>query len=347
MCARYCTSSLTATMSEAQPLQAPLPWQRDEWQRLRGAVAAQRLHHGVLISGPGGIGKRLLADLLARTILCHAPLDAGPCGACRSCQLERAGSHPDFLRIVPEEPGKQIRIAQIRNELGDFVMRTASIAGSKVVLIDPADAMNHSTANCLLKSLEEPAGATHLLLLSDAPARLLATVRSRCEQLRLKPPTREQGLAWLQEHAEHEHAVDALELVSGRPLAALQLLRGDGLAQFDRAAQLMCRAADPRAWIPGLVSECADIELGALLEWIFVFLSGVSRSLAAPQSAPASLVRARAANAVVPAKTAAIHVARQLQRTLSAQRDASSTANPNRQLLLESLLIEWQIGHVD
>ena len=146
------------------------------WQRLRTQRVAGRLHHALLLTGPRGIGKRVLAGLLAESILCDVPLGGESCGACRNCELVRAGTHPDLLRIAPEEPGKQIKIDQIR-EVADFVMRTSSMASSKVVFIDPADAMNISSANSLLKSLEEPSPRTHLILVSDAPARLLATLR--------------------------------------------------------------------------------------------------------------------------------------------------------------------------
>lgn len=325
---------------------APLPWQIDDWARLSGSIRKRRLHHGVLLGGPAGIGKRLLSDRLAAAILCAHLVEGEPCGECKDCLLMRAGTHPDLLRIAPEEPGKQIRISQIRNELGEFVMRTSSVAQAKVVMIDPADAMNHSTANCLLKSLEEPAPNTHLLLVSDAPARLLATVRSRCEQLRLRPPAPEQGLTWLATVAGGEDAADALELACGCPLAALELLRNGGFGQFERVANLMFRSADPGAWIPVLVSEHADLDLRVLLEWVFMFLLDFSRVLTANDPAAARLRRTTGDYVALAGRSSAYHVARVLQRTVAARRDAMSTANPNRQLLLEALMIDWQRGFV-
>ena len=213
-------------------------------------------------------------------------------------------------------------------------------------MIDPADAMNHSTANCLLKSLEEPAPDTHLVLVTDAPARLLATVRSRCEQLRLRPPAPGQGLAWLTTVAGAEDAADALELACGCPLAALELLRDGGFGQFERVANLMFRAADPGAWIPVLVSEYADLDLRVLLEWIFMFLLDFSRSLTTKDPAVARLRRTTGDYVALTGRSSARHVARVLQRTVAARRDAMSTANPNRQLLLEALMIDWQRGFV-
>ena len=325
-------------------LAAPLPWQLDDWERLSGSIGNDRLHHGVLLGGPAGIGKRLLCEKLAGAILCGHLIEGEPCGQCKNCSLMRAGTHPDLLRIVPEEPGKQIRINQIRAELSEFVMRTCSVARAKVVVIDPADAMNHNTANCLLKSLEEPAADTHLLLVSDAPARLLATVRSRCEQLRLRPPAPEQGLKWLATIVDGADTGAALELACGCPLAALDLLRDGGLGQFERVAELMFRAAKPGAWVPMLVSEYADLDLRVLLEWIFVFLLDFSRSLTTNDSAAARLRRTTGDYVDLSSRSSAHHAARVLQRTVAARRDAMSTANPNRQLLLEALMIDWQRG---
>ncbi|MBK8993986.1 MAG: DNA polymerase III subunit delta' [Gammaproteobacteria bacterium] len=192
-------------------------------------IVDQRLHHARRPSGPAGIGKRLLGELLARSILCRNPDRGQACGVCRDCQLVTAGSHPDLLRIAPEEPGKQIRIEQIRGELSDFVMRTPSVAHAKAILIDPADAMNTHTANCLLKSLEEPAPRTHMLLLSDAPARLLPTIRSRCQQLRLMPPAPEQALQWLQSAGGGADAADLLGIAAGYPLGALRIREADAI----------------------------------------------------------------------------------------------------------------------
>ena len=323
---------------------APLPWQRSDWERLRARIVDQRLHHAVLLSGPAGIGKRLLGDLLARSILCRNPDRGQACGECRDCQLVTAGSHPDMLRIAPEEPGKQIRIEQIRGELTEFVMRTPSLAHAKAIVIDPADAMNTHTANCLLKSLEEPAPRTHMLLLSDAPARLLPTIRSRCQQLRLMPPAPEQALQWLHAAGGGADAADLLGIAAGCPLGALRIREADAIGGFDRAADMMRRAASPGAWIPVLVSECADLELRELLGWVFLFLADLSRALAHGSAAGARIRRAATAFDELMPHVGAVHAARMLQRTLAARRDAASTANPNRQLLLEALLIDWQRG---
>ena len=309
-------------MSESRSeLRGPMPWHAGDLARLLADACSSRLHHALLLAGPSGIGKRLFSERLARGLLCESPADGGECGLCRPCRLMAAGSHPDCLRISPEEAGKQIKIAQVREELVDFVVRTASVGLRKVVLIEPAEAMNLATANCLLKSLEEPSPDTFLLLVSDAPSRLLPTIRSRCRAVPLSPPE------------------DLLGVASGRPLEALRLADAGALSQFDRAALLLQRAAQDDAWISSLADQVSDIELRELLGWIQVYLVDLGRWLA--DESASRLPRARAMHAALRPHTSARAVAVFLRDTIRASRDAASTANPNRQLLLESLLHAW------
>jgi DNA polymerase-3 subunit delta' len=319
-----------------------LPWQAPAWQVLERRIAEDRLHHGLLLCGPAGVGKRCLGARLALRLLCLAPVGGGACGACRSCQLMRAGTHPDCLRVAPEEPGKQIRIVQIRDSLVEFVNRTASVSSRKVVLIDPADAMNTPTANCLLKSLEEPAPRTHLLLLSDAPVRLLPTIRSRCEQLRLAAPPWELALRWLGERCDAERIEDLLGAASGCPLRALEYAAGGGMARFDRVGSVLRRAATPHAWVAKLARELEDMETLEVLRWMQFLLIDLARWMADPQRA--RIAGARELYADMALSIDARHVAWCLGAVVGAFREAGGTANPNRQLLLESLLLEWGKG---
>jgi DNA polymerase-3 subunit delta' len=320
-----------------------MPWHVQELERLLKEASSGRLHHALLLCGPSGIGKRLLAERLARSLLCEAPTAEGDCGHCRGCHLMAAGTHPDCLRISPEEPGKQIRIAQVREELVDFVVRTASVAARKLVLVEPAEAMNLATANCLLKSLEEPSADTFLVLVSDAPVRLLPTIRSRCRLLPLRPPAWSQALAWLVSLRGEVGAEDLLGVASGRPLEALRLDQADALRQFDRAAGLLQRAARPDAWVSSLADEVGDLELRELLSWMQVYLADLGRWLADESSS--RLPRARAVHAALRPQTSPRAVAAFLVETLRASRDAASTTNPNRQLLLETLLHAWSRLH--
>ncbi len=102
---------------------------------------------------------------------------------------------------------------------------------AQVVIVDPADAINRAACNALLKTLEEPQPGRYLWLISADPARLPATIRSRCQRLEFKLPPREEALAWLQSLGHSEaSAREALDAARGHPGLADQWLREDGLA---------------------------------------------------------------------------------------------------------------------
>jgi len=209
-----------------------LPWHQEIWQRLQTAHQAGRLPHALLLSGAEGLGKRRFAESLAHSLFCETPAgDGQPCGRCRGCHLFQVGNHPDYLSVEPEEPGKAIRIDTIRAlvEKGGL---TAQAGGYKVVVIEPADAMNIAAANSLLKTLEEPVPWTVILLITSRISRLPATIRSRCQQITFPVPPRSQASAWLGERLEKTNDLDLLlGLSNGAPLKALELAEGETLQE--------------------------------------------------------------------------------------------------------------------
>lgn len=208
-------------MSAALP-----PWQESLFGRLVAAREAERLGHALLLTGPQGLGKHAVARALAARLLCASPEAGHACGRCRPCTLLAAGTHPDFRDIsfeLNEKTGKlrtEIIIDQMRR-LGEWFALTPQLGGAQVALIDPADALNRSAANSLLKTLEEPAGNRFVLLVSHRPHQLPATIRSRCHRFELRPPPREQALAWLQGQGVAD-AAPALDAARGNPGLAAQ-----------------------------------------------------------------------------------------------------------------------------
>lgn len=193
-----------------------LPWQTDAWERLRVARTAGRFPHALLLAGPEGVGKRAFADLLARALLCEEPYGAAPCGECAACRHHAAGTHPDYLWLGPPEAGKSIPVDGVRDAIARLSLAGRGI---KVALIDSADAMTTSAANSLLKTLEEPAGDTALLLISDRAGRLPATMRSRCQRVVFGMPPSGQALQWLSQQGV-EAAAEWLRRAGGAPLRA-------------------------------------------------------------------------------------------------------------------------------
>lgn len=208
------------------------PWQQRAYDQTVAALDAGRLGHGLLICGPAGLGKRAVALRMAQHILCRGE----PAQAQRSAQLIAAGTHPDLqlISFVPNKSGDKLRteivIEQIR-EISQKLSLTPQYGIAQVVIVDPADAINRAACNALLKTLEEPQPGRYLWLISSDPARLPATVRSRCQRLEFKLPPREEAMAWLQAQGHTPRsAEEALDAARGHPGLADDWLRDDGLA---------------------------------------------------------------------------------------------------------------------
>ncbi len=212
------------------------PWQQASWERLLGRL--DRLPHALLLAGPQGGGKSAFAQTLAARLLCEKATGLAPaCGQCAPCGWFAAGNHPDFRRVEPggengsdeeadgeadpsgpKKKSEQIRIDQVR-ALEDFLNIGTHRQGARVVILQPAEAMNLATANALLKMLEEPTSSTLFLLVSHNPRRLLPTIRSRCQTIPFPKPPAEQALAWL--HSSRvTRAEELLAHAGGMPLAA-------------------------------------------------------------------------------------------------------------------------------
>lgn len=155
------------------------PWLNDIEQQLSTSFAAGRFHHGQLFNGQQGVGKTALVEQLANALLCQQPNGVQPCGQCKSCQLNQAGTHPDKFNVVIE--GQSIGVDDIRN-VSHFMSHSAAQNGNKVVIIKDCHKMTTAAANALLKTLEEPSPERFLLLTSTATTQLPATILSRCSR---------------------------------------------------------------------------------------------------------------------------------------------------------------------
>ncbi len=148
------------------------------------AIVAGRLAHAYVFEGPPGVGKRSAAIGLAMALDCPRAPGSG-CGACEVCRRIEAGLHPDVPTFGPSGPGGQIVVDDVRAILALARTRPHE-APARVIVVDDADAMNPSSANGLLKTLEEPLPGNHLVLCTAAPDRLLPTVRSRAQRIRFR-----------------------------------------------------------------------------------------------------------------------------------------------------------------
>jgi DNA polymerase-3 subunit delta' len=163
-------------------------------ETLRRAFQAARLPHGLVFGGPAGVGKGTAARALGGLFLCELPKGTNPCGKCAACLAMAAGSHPDYHVITKEliryydKSGKSkattLSIDVIRPELIEKASRKAVMGKGKVFVVRDADLMMIPAQNALLKTLEEPAGRTLIIMLTDQPEALLSTIRSRTQLVR-------------------------------------------------------------------------------------------------------------------------------------------------------------------
>jgi DNA polymerase-3 subunit delta' len=254
----------------------PLPWLAEP---LAQALRSHR-GHALLVHGAPGVGALAFALVLGQAWLCEATGDEAPaqrgrpCGRCGGCRLVQSHLHPDLTVLLPEtlrrehgwplpddrtdgddskrKPSRQIRIDEVRL-LIERSTRTSARGQGKAGLLHPAEVLNQQSANALLKTLEEPAPGTRLLLTTSDPAVLLPTVRSRCQLLRLPTPPAAVAVPWLQAHGVPD-AADAQVLLAacgGRPLDVWALVQA---------------GVDARSWA-ALPAAVAAGQAGALAGW--------------------------------------------------------------------------------
>lgn len=205
----------------------PYPWLANLYAQLREQLVADRLGHALLICGPRGTGRHRLARELIAAGVCRQPADVA-CGTCRDCAQLRSGAHPDVLSIAPPEGRRTIPVETLREVLGALSL-SRHYGRRRFVLIDPADALGESGVNALLKTIEEPPAQTVIVMISERPTELRATLRSRCRIHRVGMPATDVVRRWLAEQRVDEGRLDALMLASGgAPLEALSLAR-DGM----------------------------------------------------------------------------------------------------------------------
>ncbi len=215
------------THVETRPERPPLaPWLQTQLESL-----LQQRGHAWILGGPSGLGQFELALATARAWLCEQATPQGACNHCASCHAVDVHTHADLSVLMPEtlslelgwpldqktqddldakkrKPSKEIKVDAAR-EVVSFTQFTRSRGSTKVVLVFPAERMNHITANTLLKTLEEPPGAVKFILATEAAHQLLPTIRSRCIGHTMVWPPFDEALAWLQAQTAAQPASDA------------------------------------------------------------------------------------------------------------------------------------------
>lgn len=217
-------------------------------QAFLDAIDRGRLHHAWLLTGPEGVGKATFAYRAARRLLGAAPNPAngllGSDGADPVVRQVAARSHPDLMVLERlGEDGKVRKVIPVdeARRLPEFFSQTPATSPYRVAIIDAADDLNVSSANAILKTLEEPPPRGVLFLVSHAPGRLLPTIRSRCRRLGFTAPGEDLTADFLTARTglTHDQALRLARMAGGAPGLALRLAAADALAADDAAHEIL------------------------------------------------------------------------------------------------------------
>jgi DNA polymerase-3 subunit delta' len=252
------------------------------------------------------------------------------------------------LLVGPEDGSREIKIAQIRNVI-EFIAKSSHGNKGKVVVLDSAHSLNNAAANALLKTLEEPSQTTYLFLVSDLPGALSATIRSRCQRIKITAPSEDMGRRWLEAHQQLDEAFTVG--VAAIPTKPLLGLKPGGLRDPAAAKALLKGLKEALGQAAGLREVvslgCKQGELATIgyLEQVSTILIKYLLTNVKP---PLMVTEIEGIAQVLlssgkPPRQLGASLLRYQQELQKARRQLVSTANPNPQLVMESLLWQWSL----
>ncbi|MEL0083313.1 MAG: DNA polymerase III subunit delta' [Gammaproteobacteria bacterium] len=271
------------------------PWHGELFRRLTRLRQTQKLPHAILFTGQPGIGKEEFVQQWTAALICRQLTVSGmACGQCDSCRQHQAGSYPDVMvlsaepdqrRVFENYPAQRcqqrsgnrktartvITIDQIR-ELIDKLAQTSHQGGLKIAVILSVDALNIEASNALLKLLEEPPDSTLLLLISERPLNLLATIRSRCQRFEFHSPSSQEVIDWLGDDYSISDRRQAVVFTGAAPRLARDLLYQEQLGQWLRPIEQLSALVRGQESILKVAGECEKQDrnwlTGLLQSWL-------------------------------------------------------------------------------
>lgn len=214
------------------------PWFKDVWEQWNFSRNNNLMSLASLLVVKEGMGEDEFVRLLASSLLCTG--EQKPCGRCHSCQLMENKAHPDFHVIEPEKAGKQITVDQIR-QMNQHAQESSQFAGYRVMVIRPADLLNQSAGNALLKTLEDSSEQCRFILVTAHVDRMLPTILSRCRRLVVQQPSHQDVSQWIEKETSQQVPQYVFTLNSHAPLRVLDFIRHERLHDYQQLAEQFCR----------------------------------------------------------------------------------------------------------
>lgn len=291
-----------------------IPWFQSQLSALNKRFNRKTLHHGLLLSGKKGVGKREVLKDLSHLVLCEkndSSMGDQVCGQCQSCRLFQVGNHPD---LIAPEYDKTIGVDLIR-ECINKLSKKSHFGGPMLLVLHNIEALTTASANALLKTLEEPTSNTFILMSTTSQSSLLPTILSRCEKHKIQVPQLQDAQQWFrQQNIEPDE--ELIKLYWDRPLLLKGIMASEALM-------------DSLQWLKGLhkISTLQGIPAALLEEHHFILDWMTSKLKDVAEAELSDVLKVR------------VHEA---WRNIVTVEQQLSKQGVNKSLLLEKLLQNWQ-----
>ena len=315
------------------------------FKRLSASFKNNRVGHAYLFDGDKGTGKEATALHFAKLLLCQNPENFVPCETCGPCKRVLSGNHPNVMVIRPD--GQSIKKEQVDILISEMTKKGYE-QSRKIYIITQADRMNASSANGLLKYLEEPEGEVTAILLTDSYSSILPTIQSRCQRIPFLPPSRDMMIEKLVERGVTASMAATVSMVTADVEEAFQLSEVDEFAHMRKTVLKLVEASDRnvheallfiQAEWSQLFKEKEETERG--LDLLLYAYRDIAASKAGLHSAPAYPDQQEFFYGLAMKMTYS-RLSEMIEAVLQAKRHLHS--NMNRTLLMEQLVLNMQEG---